>query len=341
MCHARNVMTFLEPHGGKMNRICQLLAGAFLVATPLHGAYLVKNGSFINTKYLATLTVEEHFQHGLEDLKRKDWNEAIHQFRIVITSFEDSSLAKESLYFLGVALYEQDELDVANKQFSAYLAKDNSTTHLEDVYRYKLSIAEKLASGQRRHLFGAESLPKLMTGRGIALEVYDEIASALPNHELAALALLGKAKLLQQRDEFALAIETYETAVRRFPSSSFALQGYQGISSCYFEQIRREPQNVDALALAEINVKEIRREFPQAKEALKIESQFAKMQEMYAKALYETGQLYERMSQPKAAVLYYSLAATKFPSSSVAKQSHERLKELSSYAEELHIAHLP
>lgn len=320
-----------------MERVCLFVVGLLFMITPLQAAYLVKNGSFINTKYMATLSVEEHYQNGIDALKKKDWTGAIDQFRIVIVSFADSSLSTDARYFLGVALYEQNELDVANKEFSAYLEKDSAPTHLEDVYRYKLAIAEKLAQGQRRHLFGAESLPKLMTGRGIALEIFDEVASALPNHDLAALSLLGKAKLLQKREDFSLAIETYETAIRRFPASSFALDAYQGISSCYHERIRREPQNVDALALAEINVKEMKREFPQAKESAGIETHFLKMQEMYVKALYETGRLYERMSQPKAAVLYYSLATTKFPTSSVAQQSRERLKELSSYAEELHI----
>jgi hypothetical protein len=62
------------------------------------------------------------------------------------------------------------------------------------------------------------------------------------------------------------------------------------------------------------------------------------MQEEYVSALYETGLLYERMEQPKASVLYYYLALTKLPTSSVAKLCHNRLKELTQYVDELHLS---
>ena len=230
------------------------------------------------------------------------------------------------------------DYDIANKEFTKYIQKSNTPTHLEDVYRYKLAIAQKLSGGAFCHLFGFESLPKLQTDRSMALAIFDEVASGLPNHDLAATALLGKAKLLKREEEFADAIETFQAAIRRFPGSVFALKAYQGISSCYVEQIRRQPQNVDAIALAEINLKEIAKDFPQAQEVLTIGSDVTQIKELYVHSLYETGQLYERMSQPKAAVLYYHLAMTKFPTSSIASLCRARIKDLSTYAEELHVA---
>lgn len=304
----------------------------------LQAGYLFKNGRFINEKNLAFLPIEVHYQKGIDALKNKAWEEAEQQFRIVTVSFEEASLAIEAHYYLGVALYEQDELDVANTSFTTYLQKSNSPAHLEDVYRYKLDIAQKLAAGHRRHLFGYQSLPNWMTGRTIALEIFDEVSSALPNHDLAAAALLAKGELQYDREEYAQAIETYQTAIRRFPGASFALRAYQGISTCYLAQVTRQPQNVDAMALAEINVKEFQREFPQASEGEALKKQYEAMCELYVAALYETGQLYERMSEPKASVLYYHLAVSKLPTSAVADACRERLKELSTYAEELHVS---
>lgn len=303
----------------------------------LHAAYLFKNGQFINQKYVATGTVEEHFQQGLDALKVGDWKEAQRHFTIITVSFEEASLAQEAHYYLGVALYQDKELDLANSQFSLYIQKCNSPSHLEDVYRYKLDIAQALASGTKSHMFGCESLPKWMSGHAIALETFDEIASALPNHDLAAMALIGKAKALHDDEQFLSAVETYQTAIRRFPGSSFALQAYEGISACYTTEIERQPQNADALALAEINLRELKKDFPQAAENQKIDQQFTQMREMNVAALYETGQLFERMSQPKAAVLYYFMALNKFPTAAIAQSCRQRLKELSTYAEELHI----
>ena len=309
-----------------------------LGGSALHGAYLFKNGHFYNQKDVATMSIEEHYQKGIEALKARKWEDAHQQFRIVTISFEDASLAQDAQYYIGVSLFEMGEFDIANREFSTYLKKSNTPTHLEDVYRYKLAIAQKLSAGARCHLFGFDSLPKLQTDRSTALEIFDEVASGLPNHDLAATALLGKAKLQKNQEEYSEAIETYQSAIRRFPGSAFALKAYQGISTCYVEELKRQPQNVDAMALAEINLKEITREFPQAKEVNTIEKDVTSIKEIYVKALYETGQLFERMSQPKAAVLYYHAAITKFPTSSTAPLCRARIKELSTYAEELHVA---
>jgi TolA-binding protein len=312
--------------------------GLLVGAPSLQGAYLFKNGHFYNQKDVATKSIEEHYQCGIDALKAKKWADAYQQFRIIIVSFESASLAQDAQYYLGVCLYEMQDYDIANKEFTKYIQKSNTPNHLEDVYRYKLAIAQKLSGGAFCHLFGFESLPKLQTDRSMALAIFDEVASGLPNHDLAATALLGKAKLLKREEEFAEAIETFQAAIRRFPGSVFALKAYQGISSCYVEQIRRQPQNVDAIALAEINLKEIAKDFPQAQEVSIIGTDVTQIKELYVRSLYETGQLYERMSQPKAAVLYYHLAMTKFPTSSLAFLCRDRIKDLSTYAEELHVA---
>lgn len=320
-----------------MKYVCCMVLMLASSAT-LESAYLFKNGRFNNVKNVATLSLEEHYQKGMDALKAKDWDGACAQFRIVTVSFEGSALAKEALYYLAVSLYEKGEVDLANSEFSGYLKKNNTPAHFEDIYRYKLAIALKLASGTRCHMFGYEAFPKIASGKDLALELFDEVASALPSHELAASALLGAAELLFVRKDFDKAIDTYQTAIRRFPCSVFALEAYQGISKCYRAQVRKQPQNVDALALAEINVRQLRKEFPQAKEVAALERQLETMGELHVESLYQTGLLYERKSCKRAAVLYYHLAASKAsPTSRVAEDCRKRMKDLSQYVDELHL----
>jgi outer membrane protein assembly factor BamD (BamD/ComL family) len=319
------------------NRTGWICIAALFCIAPLQGAYLFKDGHFINEKDLATGSVEEHYQAGIDALKAKQWDSAYQQFHIIIVSFSQTSLAQDAQYYLAVALYEMNDLDVANREFSTYLQKSNDPSHIEDVYRYKLAIAEKLSGGARTHLLGFDSLPKLQTDRSSALEIFDEVASALPNHDLAATALLEKAQQLRTEERYNEAIEVYHTAIRRFPGSAFSLQAFLGISSCYVDVIKRQPQNVDAITLAEINLKQVNKDFPQAQELASIDADFVSIREMYVQALYETAQLYERMSHPKASVLYYHLAETAYPTSSIAAQCRARKKELSQYADELHL----
>lgn len=315
------------------------IALAFLMccAQPAQAAYLFKNGQFINARDVASKTIEEYYQDGLEALQQGRWEEAATQFRIIIVNFPDASLTNDSHYYFGVALFELREFDLANEQLNTYLNKNNTSLHLEDVYRYKLAIADKFAQGYRRHMFNSSSFPRIMSAEDLALDIYNEVSTALPNHALAAQAILGKSALLFQEEDYALAADTYQAAIRRFPGSSYALQAYEGISLCYLQDIKRQMQNLDVITLAEINYAQLQKDFPQATEAEVLKNRLIEMKNLYATALYETGQFYERTKQPKSSALYYHLALTSFPESTVAAQSKERLKELSKYVEELHL----
>ncbi len=317
-----------------------LLLGTGLLTYPsqdLHGAYILKNGKLYDERYIATMTADEHFQKGVEALKSKQLEEAEIQFRIVDESFPDSSLAADASYYLGIIKFELSELDIANRYFSQYLKKKSVPEHYDDVFRYKLAIASRLAKGEKRHLFGKESLPKLMTGRQIALDLFDEIIKTMPYQELAAQATLEKGDLLREKEEFPKAIECYQSVIRKFPRTQFALTAFQSISQTYKRQLELEPQNTDALALAEINVREAKQMFFSAEEIKVLIAQVEEMKEGVASSLFETGRLYERMGEPKAAVLCYSTLIQRFPTTDASEQSKQRLKELSTYARELSI----
>ena len=302
----------------------------FLCCSSLDAAYLFKNGTLLNTKYLASMSAEAHYQQALSQLDQHQWQEAIDTARIIMVSFPTSPFAREAHYVLAVALYEQGELDIANKEFSSYLTIDNSSAHFEDAYRYKLAIAQKFAHNHRRHLFGIEALPKVMTGRSLAISIFDEITTALPHLEITAIALVEKARLLSSREEWASAITTYETVIRRFPATDYAKRAYTAISSCYIELLRHEPQNTDAVALARINSMEFHKEFPQAEEKRIIEQQWLDIQTIHANALYETALLYERKGSREAAIVYHTMIVQQFPSIPVAQKSQQRLQEISS-----------
>jgi outer membrane protein assembly factor BamD (BamD/ComL family) len=323
-----------------MARLLLLFLGFALWHVPpsLEAAYLFTNGQLINTKEAASLSVEAHFEKGLTAFKAGNWDETIRQMRIVMINFPNHQLGKSALYYLGVAQYQTGELDIANKTFTAYLKEDQTKEHFEDVFRFKLSIAERFAKGERRHLFSFSALPKWQTGRSLSLEIFDEIQQALPNHEIAAVALLEKAALLEERLEFREEEKSLQQVIKRFPLTPFAKQAYSRLALALQKQAHKEPQNLDLVDLAEINKREFERSFgvedPSNKE---MSLSLLAIKEHRAQSLYETGQLFERKKKPLAAVIYYSLVVDTLKETSYFTKSAERLQELQSYADEMHL----
>jgi outer membrane protein assembly factor BamD (BamD/ComL family) len=316
-----------------------LAASVFVLCSSLlQAAYVFRNGTFVNTNDLAIYSLEEHFNLGISALKSKDWHEAMHQFRIVTINFPDSALGKEALYFLGVSYYQLDDGELANRFFSQYLQENSHPTYFEDAFRYKFAIAEAFRDGARRHLFGYEVLPQWVPDKDLAIGIYDEVINSLPNHELAAKALLAKAALFRERDEFRPCIDTLQVTIRKFPRSEHALNAYVTIAQVYLEQARQEQHHPDILALAEINMKKCLQEFPKGEKGVEFEGLLAEMREIFARALYETGLLYERKGRPKASILYYNTALVEYPQTQVATLCKERITALSEYAQEIGVS---
>ena len=61
---------------------------------------------------------------------------------------------------------------------------------------------------------------------------------------------------------------------------------------------------------------------------LEAENSVLEIKEVYAKGLYDTGQFYERIEEPRASLIYYQNAIRQFPETTVAKLCEQRLISL-------------
>lgn len=307
-----------------------------LSLAPLQAEYLFKNGKLIDMKDVADLPIEEHFKKGVQALKAKDWNEAVHQFRVVTISFPDAELTQEGHYYLGSSYYHAGDMDLANNSLSTYLKNPNNLKYFEQTFRYKLAIADAFKNGAKKHLFGYEKMPQLFSAQENALIIYDEIITALPNHEITTKALFSKGSLLFEEQNFRASRDAYQLVIKKFPKSELASASFVKIAEGLLKQSKAEFQNPDLLSLAELNLKKLKQNFPRAEKHIERSQKLLfDMQETFASGLYETGALYERKKQPKASLLYYDSTVAQFPATKSAELSRERIKALNSYAKEL------
>lgn len=305
-----------------------LLILTTLFSLPLQAAYTLKDGKLINSKYLATLSVQEHYSAAMEAYEKKDWEELINQATIVTKNFPTTPFAQEALYFLGVGYFEIEDYELANQNFSSYLKKQATPKHFEEAIKYKFAVAEKFQKGAKKHVMGWQNMPKWVPAREEAIAIYDEVITALPHHDLAAQALFGKAKLLLKDDDYKASIDAYQILIRRFPKHPLAIESYLGIAEVYSMQAQGDFPDPDLLDLAEINIKKFRQNFPSEERISQAEGILQEMQEFYAANLYETGQFFERTSKPHASYIYYSKIIAKYPNTKMAGIAKNRIKKL-------------
>ena len=170
------------------------------------------------------------------------------------------------------------------------------------------------------------------------MEIFDEVITALPSHELATKSLFGKAQLHNKDKEYRQAVDTYYTLIRRFSKHELAPEAYLAIMRIYHDQSKSHMNDPDLLEIATTHLNNFYEDFPRDERIAEAEMLIAGMREACAKSLYDIGQLYENMKKNQAAVIYYASAVEQFPTTRVAKDCQKRLDSLNKEVTSLNIS---
>lgn len=292
---------------------------------PLNAGVKWKNDRWIDTVENPSMQCDGHYKTACDEFNCCKWEQAARHFRIITCNFANTEYGPDSAFFLGICEFNLGEYEDANKALNCYLRHRTSSEHFFEAIEYKFCIADKFANGEKRRLFCYNSLPKLASGYSYALEIYDEIIFALPNHEIAARALFSKATLLAWLGSYRESADTYQTLLRRFPKHSLAPECYVNIINNYLWMAQTEYQNPDILAFAQLTYTKFARSFPRDENLPLAESLVMDVKETYAGGFYQLGRYYERSGWRRAAAIYYHTCQEQFPDTQVAQCSREKL----------------
>ena len=171
-------------------------------------------------------------------------------------------------------------------------------------------------------------MPAIVPAYEDALEIYDEVLTTLPHHEIAVRAFLGKAEIQAYLGDFQPSIETLQVLIRRFPKHDLAAESYLRINQTYLKQCTEESLNPDLLDLAEVNLRKFRLAFPRELRLAEAQGAFVKMQELFAENLLETGRFFLKRDHDDAGIIYFSKVIAKYPNSKAAVIARETLETL-------------
>ena len=305
--------------------LCLLLLWPF---QPVMGEYVWQDGRFVKSVEVPTMSVQEHYNKGMEALRDENWSEVLGNFRVIHASFFASSFAADALFYQGLAYVHLGDPDMANHYLSAYLKSTVSPRFFEETFELKFQVARAFQYGAKRHLFNQEQLPKWVSGKHDAIEIYDEIIAALRKHELVALSLEAKGQVYHKIEAFRESIEAYSSLINNFSDHQLVPQAYLEIAKVYREQMKKEPNNPDLLPLVKVHQKKYQLAYPRGLYSSELDSCISDMEEMQAEGLYKIGQFYEKMKRQQASLIYYSHALESFPKAKVTIKCKERIENL-------------
>jgi len=270
-------------------------------------------------------TAVEYNGYLQEALADKDWWAAVDFANIIAYNFPSSPFSQELPYLIGYSYCQLGQYELANKSLSAYLNHSTNHAHFEEAIRMKFEIAEGFLHGKKKRLFGSPKMPAWLSAKENALEIYDEVIATVPHSEMAAISLLGKAKIQAEFEDYKPAIETLTTLIRRFPKTDVAAQAYLEIARVYFDQSQKKCLDLDILDLAEVNLRKFKGAFPRESRIEEAEKILLDTNELFAANLLETGNFFERTKKPAASMIYYTRVLAKYPNTKAAVVAREKL----------------
>ena len=274
------------------------------------------------------LSAQEFYSYMQEAIDDEDWWAAIDYGEIVLYHFPDSPFCQEIPYLMGMNYFRLEQHELANEMLSEYLKGSTSPKYFEEAVETKFAIAECWRQGGKKRLFGSHKMPAIVPAYEDALEIYDEVLTTLPHHEIAVRAFLGKAEIQAYLGDFQPSIETLQVLIRRFPKHDLAAESYLRINQTYVKQCTEESLNPDLLDLAEVNLRKFRLAFPREPRLAESEKLLADMQEIFASNLFDTGNFFERTKKIPASIIYYNKVVASFPKTEAAAASREKLEIL-------------
>ena len=163
-----------------------------------------------------------------------------------------------------------------------------------------------------------------------AIRVFEEVRVQAPASELATQATYLEAMSRFNQDMFSGSAVDFRAVRRNYPNSAFAARAQYMVGESYYE-ISPHPeldQSYTILALSEYQ--NFLRSFPNAPQTLidSAQRRIAEIRNKLAEKAFNAAQLYEKLEDPKSALVYYARILDQYYDSPFAPESELRIAEI-------------
>jgi tetratricopeptide (TPR) repeat protein len=260
---------------------------------------------------------------GLEAMEQQEWQHAIKHLSVAVQETHEDEL----LYSLATCYFQVGELERANEQLTAYLARRDAHKIVEAL-ELKFAIAEGYRLGGKRRLFNVQRAPKILGGGEDALVLYDEVMAAIPQSDLAGRAAYSKGLLFAQTGEMDEAIKAYERFIDEYPRHALGSDGFLALLHLYLDQARLEPSSQEWLERGRSVCRQWSKAYPNDPRREEGQTLLVQMEDEVSYQLLDRARFYERVGKKPAAQIYYKQLIQQFPETAAAHWSELQLPRL-------------
>lgn len=254
-----------------------------------------------------------YFQQAQDWEAAGDTKRAISAYRSLVRTYPLAPTASAAQFRLG-ELY--DSLGNSKRAFDAYqklLENYPQSREFDRAVEAQVAIADAaMDSGQYER----------------AAEMYTSIVATAPYARFAPTVQFKLGQALEGQKDYEKAIEAYQAVLDRYPRSSVAADALYQIGYVQFTEAQGRSQDLSAAIDAKNTFEDFLLEFPQSEKAAQARENLAAMGNREALDLLSIAKFYDRNSDYRAAVVYYSDLVRRQPGTPDAEIATARIEEI-------------
>lgn len=293
----------------RMRVICGLLAAALLFSAPVPSARAQdpsSTGSY-NAEADALL------QQGRDWENAGNTSRAIRTYRTLVRNYPVAASAATAQFRLG-ELYES--LGNTKRAFDAYqklLENYPQSREFDRAVGAQVAMADALMDRRRYDQ---------------AAKMYESVVASAPFAKFAPAVQFKLGQALENQKEYEKAIAAYQVILDRYPNSSVAPDALYQIGYVQLTEAEGRSQDLSAAIDAKNTFEDFLFEYPQSAKAAQARENLEMMSGREAFDLLSIAKFYDRNSNYRAAVIYYSDLVRRQPGTPDADLAAARIEEI-------------
>lgn len=304
---------------------CILFFSSFVSVSHLEAAYRKVNGQWVKDRYLPYIELSDHLKLAQDFYKQGEDAMALHQL-LIVTKNSQNYHQLATAYFLMAKIYlVMENYEEANSALNRYLSESIGDEIAFEVWDLKFEIAEHFRLGGKKRVFGFENLPKWLSGKGLAVQIYDEIIQGVPRSSIARKSYISKALVLRAQRRFEESNEALLYLTTHCPTSAEGYAAFIELSTNYLLQMESHSRDEHDLYYAQLNIKKFMQNYPGAADT-PLQENYSQMEELLAQRFFDIGCLYEKKDKRNASRIYFQKVISSFPQSHSARLAQLRLQ---------------
>jgi len=281
-----------------------------------------KTKEFKNPKWSAKSTPQGQYQFAKEILDSGDYNKALIEFRSLIRHFPESREAADSQFYIGECLEKMDKFYDAYLAYQKVIDKYAFTDKLNDVLEREFRIADAIAE-EKIKMLGLE-FPQYYH----AVRIYEKIIDNSPYSDIAALSQYRIGLVFKSAGDFNEAKKEFEKLISTYPESEWVEAAkFQLAKSASLASLDAD-YDQGSTREAKDRYEEFVATHPQTELTQEAQEEIIILTDKEAEKDFRVGEFYEKQEAYSSAKIYYDDVIRKYPKSTWAKQSQERIRVL-------------